>query len=257
MNKRLISIVAVLVALTVTWAAFAQRDGAERPRRGAGGAGRGGFGNLSEEERANMRERFQNMSEEERTKYREQMRARFENMSDEERTAMRSRMGSRFGGGRSRLSKEDQLKAVSAIQDQLAKLKKAIEASSPPNYSSFRDLSAEDRTKLREKMTKDREDRQKVMAAIQTEIDKLGGSRPPTPPAITAGELTAIRELALKEKAEGTVKRLDALIAKQRSAGSRGFGGGRGGPGGGAGGARGERGAGGARRPGAEGGARR
>jgi len=266
MKKRVISIFVVLVALTVAWTAFAEREGGGGRRAGAGaGGGRGGpggaggFTNLSAEERAQMRERYQNMSEEERTKYREQMRARFENMSAEDRERLRSGMAGRFGSSRySRLSKEDQLKAVKAIQDQLTKLKAAIEGLSPTYFSSFRDLSEEDRNKLRAKMTKDREDRQKVMTAIEAELAKLGGARQPVSrPQISIGELTEIRALATKEKATQTTKRIDALIEKQKSqAAPRGFGGSRG-PGG-PGGVRGERpgrggGAGGAGRPPREG----
>jgi len=135
-------------------------------------------------------------------------------------------MAGRFGSSRySRLSKEDQLKAVKAIQDQLTK--------------------------------KDREDRQKVMTAIEAELAKLGGARQPVSrPQISIGELTEIRALATKEKATQTTKRIDALIEKQKSQGApRGFGGSRG-PGG-PGGVRGERpgrgGGGGAGRPPREG----
>lgn len=51
------------------------------------GPGRGGFGNMSEEQRAEMRARM------------EGMRARFESMSPEEREAFRNEMRGRFGGG--------------------------------------------------------------------------------------------------------------------------------------------------------------
>ncbi len=50
------------------------------------GPGRGGFGDMSEEQRAQMRARM------------EGMRARFENMSPEEREAFRNEMRGRFGG---------------------------------------------------------------------------------------------------------------------------------------------------------------
>ena len=50
----------------------------EPMRRGRrGGRGRGGFGNLSSEERAAMRERFRNASDEERQQMRNEMRRRF------------------------------------------------------------------------------------------------------------------------------------------------------------------------------------
>jgi len=198
MNKRLLSIIVVLVALTVVWTTFAAREGGEGPRRGLSRSQ-----NMSEEERQKLREqveplmqRFQNMSEEERQKFMEQMRQSFYD--------------------RARVRREDQLKTIKAIQDQLAKLKAAIEATDPQAFENFRDMSEEDRTKLIEKIAKSRADYNKAIAAIQQDLRKLGGPRPPMPgPSI--GELTKIREMAVKEKAKLTAKSLDALIAKQKS----------------------------------------
>lgn len=75
-----------------------------------GGPPRGGFGGLSPEERAEMREqimgrrqRFESMSPEERAEMRERfmmMRERFESMSPEEREEARAQMRERFGGRR-------------------------------------------------------------------------------------------------------------------------------------------------------------
>ena len=114
------------------------------------------------------------------------------------------------------MRREDQLKAIKAIQDQLAKLKTAIEATDPQAFGNYRDMSEEDRTKLREKMARSRADYNNAIAAIQQDLRKLGVPRPPMPgPSI--GELTKIREMAVKEKAKLTAKSLDALIAKQKS----------------------------------------
>jgi hypothetical protein len=86
------------------------RQGFEAGQGAEGGRGnmRERFANMSEEERAQMRERMggrrrggernQNMTEEERAQMEErrrQMRERFENMSEEERAQMRERMGGR------------------------------------------------------------------------------------------------------------------------------------------------------------------
>lgn len=86
-------------------------------QRGGPEAGRGNmmdrFANMSDEQRAQMRERFsgarrggggglENLSEEERAKREEerrQMRERFENMTEEEREAYIAQMRERFGGG--------------------------------------------------------------------------------------------------------------------------------------------------------------
>lgn len=220
MNKRLLLIIVVLVALTVVWTAFAAREGGEGPRRGFSRSQ-----NMSEEERQKLEEqikqkmqKFQNMPEEEKQKLREQvtpMMQRFQNMSEEERQAFMEQMRQSFDD-RNRMIREDQLKAIKAIQDQLAKLKAAIEATDPQAFGNYRDMSEEDRTKLREKITKSRADYNKALAAIQQDLRKLGGPRPPMPgPSI--GELTRIREMAVKEKAKLTAKSLDALIAKQKS----------------------------------------
>jgi hypothetical protein len=68
----------------------ASGPGAEMVQAGGppmpGGPGMGMFGNLSEEDRARMREQFM------------AMRGRFENMSDAERERMREEMRQRFGG---------------------------------------------------------------------------------------------------------------------------------------------------------------
>ena len=205
MKHRILVMAVVLAVVAVAWTVYAaeQGSGTNRPRSGA-------FGNMSAEERAQMRERFQNMSEEERAKYREEMRARFENMSEEERAAMRQR-----AGGRTRLSREDQLKAIATMEEQLAKLKASIESSSTPSGTNLRDLPEEERTKLREQMTKARADRDASVLALRAELDKLSPQRA-TPEQMEAlRELRAISELAGTEKAEQTKKRLDAVIAKQ------------------------------------------
>ncbi len=186
MKKRLILIAVVLVALTVVLTAFAQTQTGERPQRG-----RGGFQNMTEEQRTQMRERYRNMSEEERAQFRQ-----------------------RFAGRRSRMSREDQLKSIVELESQLAKLKASVEAQ-PQGRTNYRDLSEEERTKLREQSTKAREARQAVITAIRAEVDKL------SPPRATAEQIAALRELreirtlAEKEKAAETTKRLATLIEKQ------------------------------------------
>jgi hypothetical protein len=203
MKNRLLSITVVLAALTVAWTVYAAETAVERP------AGRGTAG-MSEEQRNQMREKFQNMSEEERAKFREEMRTRFENMSEEDRAAMRQGRGSR-----TRLSTEDQLKAIVAMEQQLAKLKAAIASSSAERPANYGDMSEEERAKLREKSAKSRADREAPLAAIRAELDKLSPPRPMPQQMETLRELRVISGLAEKEKAAETKKRIDALIEKQ------------------------------------------
>lgn len=185
MKKRLILIAVVLVALSIVLTAFAQTQTGERPQWG-----RGGSQNMTEEQRAQMRERFQNMSEEERAQFRQR------------------------SAGRGRMSREDQLKSIAELESQLAKLKASVETQ-PQGRTNYQELSEEERNKLREQRTKAREARQAVITAIRAEVDKL------SPPRATAEQIAALRELreiralAEKEKAAEIAKRLAALIEKQ------------------------------------------
>jgi len=80
------------------------------PDRGPmpGGEGRMPFGDLSEEERAQLKQKWDNMSEEERQQEREkrraemqERRAKFESMSEEEKEKFKAEMQQRFGNRRS------------------------------------------------------------------------------------------------------------------------------------------------------------
>ena len=198
MKRYLILIGAVLVVLALAWSAFGQREGREARRPAEGREGRGRAGALSAEERTSMREKFQNMSEEEREKFRAQMRER-------------------FGSGRRGLGREDQLKAIKAIEAQLAKLKAGIEArTGPEGRRRGQDLSDEERAKLREQFTKAREQRNKAIDAIIAQIAGLQGRRQPTAEGekliiVSTGELKEIQKLAVKEKAKETAQRLERL----------------------------------------------
>ena len=195
MKRYLIPIVAVVVVLAVVLAAFGQAE------RG------GGRQTLSQEERAKMRERFQNMSEEEREKFRAQMRERF---------------SSGRGGF---MGREGQLEAIKAIEAQLVKLK-AAQITRPAG--GYQDLSEDERAKLREKMMKVFQDRQKALQTIIAQVARLQGRRGPAAEGaqyliINTSDLKPIQAAATKEKAKETAQLLERLIA--RGSGRRGFGG--------------------------------
>jgi len=198
MKKYAVPIIVVLAVLAVTLSTLS---------RAADTAG----------QRGNMRERMQNMSEEERAKFLEQMRAR--------------------GGGarRSRMSPEDQQKAIKAIEEQLVKVKAAAQVQIP--QGGFQDLSEEERTKI---MTAYR-DRSTALEAIVAQVALLEGRTQPTEEGarfmiVNTVDLKPIQEAATKEKAAETGKLLERLMARGSG---RGFGGGR--QGGGQGGQRGQR----------------
>jgi len=211
MKRYLISIITVLVVLAVVGAAFGQDEEiAERRERWQ-----------------SMRQRMQNMSEEEREKFMAEMRQRrerFQNMSEEEKEKFRAEMRERFGAGRPVTGRQEQLKAIEAIEEQVAKLKAAMQSTGREARGSLRDLSEEERAKLRERMVTAGRERQTAIRAIEEQLAKLRGpGRPQAGRQPSIGELSAIHDLAVKEKATQTAKRLERLIARyQRESGGRG-----------------------------------
>jgi hypothetical protein len=186
MKKYAIPVVVLLAVLAVTWSAFGQAQ-----------------------DRAAMRERFQNMSPEEQAKFREQMRARG---------------GSRSRG--SRMSAEDQAKAVKVIEEQLAKFKVASQVQMP--QGGYQDMSEEERNKLRTAST----NRRAALQAIVAQVALLEGRRQPEGEGarfviINTADLRPIQAAATKEKAEETGKLLQGLISRGSGRGPGGGGSGR------------------------------
>jgi len=62
------------------------------------------------------------------------------------------------------LGREEQLKVVAAIEEQLTKLKEFIKSQmGPEELTKLRELAAEERTKMREKLTQTFEERRKIL----------------------------------------------------------------------------------------------
>lgn len=189
MKKHTIPLVTVLAVLTVSLAAFGQEGG------------RQGFQDLSEAERERLRE----------------ARERFDTMSPEEREKFRAEMRERFGSRRQTLGREQQLEVIAAVQEQLTKLKAAVESIDPDARSRFRDLPEDERAKLREKRMASMRERQTALRAINENLAKLGGPGRPGPDTRgPAGELKAIYDLAVKENATETAKSIEKLMARYR-----------------------------------------
>jgi len=128
--------------------------------------------------------------------------------------------------GRSRMGREERIKAIETIEAQLAKLKE--EGQRPSfNRDSFQNMSEEERTKFREQMTKVFQERQKVYQEIMGQLATIQGRRGPAPEGaqymiISTADLKPIQEAAVKEKAEETGKLLARLATRGQG---RGFGG--------------------------------
>lgn len=162
--------------------------------------------------------RFRDMSAEEREEFRAEMakrRREYEKMSPEEKAKFRAEMRERFGVRSRVIGRQQQLEVVAAIQKQLDKLKAAIESIDPEARRRIRELSEEERAKLREETAAAMRDRINAVTAIDRELEKLGlptrntgGSRP---------DINALREihaLAVKENATKTAKSIENLLAR-------------------------------------------
>ncbi|GAI09836.1 unnamed protein product [marine sediment metagenome] len=136
------------------------------------------------------------------------------NMSEEEREKLRAETREKFGSIGRGIGRQEQLKAIEAIEEQVAKLKAAMQSTGREDRSRFRDLSEEERAKLREKMAKAGRERQRAIRAIEEQLAKLRGpGRPQAGRQPSIGELRVIHGLAVKEKATQTARRLERLIA--------------------------------------------
>jgi len=150
----------------------------------------------------------------ERTEQAESMRERIRNMSPEEREKFRAQMSDRYGPRSRGLGYEEQLKSIRVIEEQVARLKAALQVTTPENRYRLRNLPQKERTKLREKMMAAMRDRQMAIRNIEQELRKLRGPvRQITDSNMRISELRSIHKLAVEEKATRTAERLERLIA--------------------------------------------
>jgi peroxiredoxin len=139
-------------------------------------------------------------------------------LSEEEMQQLRARVPGRAASRGIVFGREEQLKTIEAIEEQLVKLKEAIKQA--PDREDFRKLpeaSPEQQAKLREEWQKKRQEQQQMVSDIQKQLTKLEGPRSPARierPGLFLNELKAIRETAIKENAKKTVEHIESLIAK-------------------------------------------
>jgi septal ring factor EnvC (AmiA/AmiB activator) len=124
------------------------------------------------------------------------------------------------GGGRGGFGqmREAQVKAIAALQEQVGKLKAMMEQQ-PAARGNFQDMTDEERTKMREEMTKRRDEQTAIIAAIQQQVDTLKGARLMMTDHQAA--MTPLKDLlasAQAEKATATAAKIEKLIAEKQKA---------------------------------------
>jgi len=139
-------------------------------------------------------------------------------LSEEEMQQLRARVPGRAASRGIVFGREEQLKLIEAIEEQLVKLKEAIKQA--PDREDFRKLpeaSPEAQAKLRKEWQKTRQEQQQMVSVIQQQLTKLAGPRSPARierPGLFLNELKAIHETAVKENAEKTAEHIERLITR-------------------------------------------
>lgn len=107
--------------------------------------------------------------------------------------------------------------AIASIEAQLKKLKEVM--ATQPSMAGFRDMSEEERTKMREGMQKRSETIAAAMKTIGDQVMVLkGGRNLRMELQAETDELQVIADSATKEKATATAKLIQDLIAKRTKA---------------------------------------
>ncbi len=122
----------------------------------------------------------------------------------------------RRGGRGGFMGGQRQTQAIEAIEGELTKMKKAFESFSF-NRESFQNLSEEERTALREKFRKIRQERRDSITVIEEQLARLKGPRGlRTAHEESIEKLNGLLELAKKENAEKTAQGIEKLIAEKK-----------------------------------------
>jgi hypothetical protein len=138
-------------------------------------------------------------------------------MGGGERGGARGGMGMRGMRGMYFLRAETAEPAIASIEAQLKKLKEIM--ANQPDFRGMRDMSEEERTKAMEEMRKRSETIAAAMGTIENQVMVLkGGRNLQAELQDETDALQAIEDSATKEKATGTVKLIQDLIAKKTKA---------------------------------------
>lgn len=115
----------------------------------------------------------------------------------------------------------DQLKAVESLEQELVKLKSSFQEQVRTGSSgvNWRDLSSEERSKLRSRYFEQRQAQREMMQAIDKQISVLKGRREMQEEHDeTVRQLEAMLNLAHQEKADITAECLSAMVERYQSA---------------------------------------
>jgi len=110
------------------------------------------------------------------------------------------------------------VKIYETIEAEITKMKTPAEGM-PKSREDYQKLTEAQRTEMRAKFTKMREDRNKSIAVLQDQVSKLKGAR-----ALTAEydkeikQLTSVKELAVKEESKETAAAIEKIIAEKKKA---------------------------------------
>lgn len=122
-------------------------------------------------------------------------------------------------GSGQRFGREMQTQAILAIETELGKMKTAIEGIPAGGREAFQNMSEEERSQMRERMQKMREERRASVGAIEDQLAKLKGARALTQEHDQAIEaLQTLKATADKENAKDTAAAIQKMIDEKNKA---------------------------------------
>ena len=152
----------------------------------------------------------------ERTRQSSVTRRDMQNLTVEERRQILTQMRQRRGSSSFRTDQPEQLKAIDAIQQQLVKFQAALQNINREALLNNEKLSEQEKTKLTQNMTKAAYERQQALTIIEEKLPVIRGTqrRQTTEQLMPVRELKIIHQIATREKATQTVRRLELLIER-------------------------------------------
>jgi cysteinyl-tRNA synthetase len=118
------------------------------------------------------------------------------------------------GGGFQQM-RDMQMKALTALQDDLSKLKTSMETPMPANMQN---MSEDERAKMRDKMMAGRDEQQKIVTDMESQLAMLKGRRQmQTDHEQAVAQLQAIQNQAKQENATKTADMIGKMIQEKQS----------------------------------------
>jgi septal ring factor EnvC (AmiA/AmiB activator) len=134
---------------------------------------------------------------------------------DQSRQSRQSGPAMEAGRGNMQQMREMQMKALTALQQDMTKLRASLDAAMPSNMQN---MSEDERNRMREKMTQSRDEQQKIIADMEAQMTLLKGrGQMQTEHDQAIAQLQAIQNQAKQENATKTSDMIAKMIQEKQT----------------------------------------